>query len=210
MRMQGAFSGRARVSGDASEATENDSRKPRASQGLSRLVPTVGTLRLILTAAGVLGAAVLIASAFTNIIEIKVLTTAELAKPPEDLAQTGWDRHSVAPLVLGGFAVVMILGAVLRAARPAIFSIAAIGIAALAIGIFSDARHIHDTGQVGELYEDAQADPATGFYLETLGGALLLICGGGLLVLSGAGAARQDEDEDAPEPAGTEPDGWFA
>ena len=171
-------------------------------------MPTVGILRLILTVAGVLGAAALIVSAFTNIIEIKVLTTAELANPPEDLAQTGWDRHSVAPLVLGGFALVMILGAILRGARPAIMSIAAIGIATLAIGIFSDANKINDTGQIGELYEDAVADPGTGFYLETLGGALLLICGGGLLVLAGARPARE-EREPEPAPADAEPDGWF-
>jgi hypothetical protein len=215
MRMQGAFPGRARVSSDAPEATENDSRKHGNPPGLSRLMPTVGILRLVLTAAGLLGALALLASAFTNIIEIKVLTTSALTKPPEDLAQTGWDRHSVAPVLLAGFALVMIGGAVLRHARPAILSIAAIGIAALAIGVLSDARHIHDTGQVGDLYEDASADAATGFYLETLGGALLLICGGGLLILSGAHSARAEaprerDPEPEPEPPGEKPEGWFA
>jgi hypothetical protein len=174
-------------------------------------MPTVGILRLILTVAGVLGAAALALSAFTNIIEIKVLTTSSLVKPPRDLAQTGWDRHSVAPLVLAGFALVMIAGAVARGARPAIMSIAAIGIAALAIGILSDARHIHDTGQIGDLYEDARADASTGFYLETLGGALLLICGGGLLVLSGARPAQAPrEPEPEPHSSGSEPESWFA
>jgi hypothetical protein len=94
-------------------------------------------------------------------------------------------------------------------------SIAAIGIAALAIGILSDARHIHDTGQIGDLYEDARADASTGFYLETLGGALLLICGGGLLVLSGARpparpAQAPREPEPEPHPSGAEPESWFA
>ncbi|HEX6389046.1 MAG TPA: hypothetical protein VFZ89_06365 [Solirubrobacteraceae bacterium] len=162
----------------------------------------------MLTAVGLAGVAALVVSTFTNILEIKVLTTAELAKPPEDLAQTGWDRHSVAPLVLAGFALVMIAGAVLRGARPAILSIAAVGIATLAIGIFDDANHIHDTGQVGELYEDARADPAIGFYLETLGGALLLICGGGLLVLSGARSAEPERREESAPSA--DPENWFA
>jgi len=181
-------------------------------------MPTVGILRLILTLAGVAGAAVLLASAFTNIIEIKVLTTDDLARPTGDLAQTGWDRHGVAPVVLAGFALLMLAGAVLRSARPAILSIAAIGIVTLLIGIVDDARHIHDTGQIGELYEDARAEPAAGFYLETLGGALLLICGGGLLVLSGArpGATENEpEPHDGPGPGprertGSEPENWFA
>ncbi len=220
MRMQGAKPGRTRVSSGDPEATDNDSRMPRRRRGGSRFMPTVGILRLLLTLAGVAGALLLLASAFTNIIEIKVLTTNDLARPPGDLAQTGWDRHSVAPVVLAGFALLMLAGAVLRSARPAILSVAAIGIVTLLIGIVDDAQHIHDTGQIGELYEDAHADPATGFYLETLGGALLLISGGGLLVLSGARpparpavADRGPEPDEDVEPGPRkepEPDTWFA
>jgi hypothetical protein len=36
---------------------------------------------------------------------------------------------------------------------------------------------------VGDVYAEAVADPGTGYYLETLGGALLLLTGGVLLVL---------------------------
>ena len=44
-----------------------------------------------------------------------------------------------------------------------------------------DRPHVHDTGSVGEVYTEATANPGTGYYLETLGGVLLLLSGGALL-----------------------------
>jgi hypothetical protein len=62
----------------------------------------------------------------------------------------------------------------------------ATGVVALAIAWHSDRPHVHDTGSVGDVYAEATADPGTGYYLETLGGALLLLAGGALLVLGRA------------------------
>lgn len=219
MREQGAFAGRARVNAERPEATGNDSRMPRDSRSRARVrVPTVGVVRLLLAVCGAAGALLLVVSTFATVIEIKVLTTSALATD-FDTDVTGADRHGVAMVVLAVFAAAMLAGAVLRNARPAMAAVAAAGIIALSISIASDAQHIHDTGQVGELYEDASADAGSGFFYETLGGALLLIAGGGLLLFSTAGtgpaaeapARRREPVADAPpEPRERAGDDWFS
>jgi hypothetical protein len=67
--------------------------------------------------------------------------------------------------------------------RMAMIGLVAAGVAALAIAMIWDRPHVHDTGAVGELYAEAKADPGAGYYTETLGGALVLVAGGGLLLL---------------------------
>jgi hypothetical protein len=206
MREQGAGPERAQVSAESPEATGNDSRLPRGARSRGGLrLPTVGIVRLVLAICGAAGALLLVVSTFATVIEIKVLTTSSLATD-FDTDVTGGDRHGVAMVVLAVFAVVMLAGAVLRGARPAMAAVAAAGIIALSIAIASDAQHIHDTGQVGELYEDASADAGSGFFYETLGGALLLISGGGLLLFAGAGARAEGEpDRPRRDPVADEP-----
>jgi hypothetical protein len=72
-----------------------------------------------------------------------------------------------------------------RGARPAMAALAVAGIAALLIALIGDLPDVHKTGVIGELYDNAHANPKTGYYLETLGGVLLLLAGGGLLLLGG-------------------------
>jgi hypothetical protein len=99
-----------------------------------------------------------------------------------DTSQSGWDRHGPA-LVLLALLALFLLAAALRGARVAMAGLIAVGIAVLAIAWLSDRPHIHDTGSVGDVYAEAVADPGAGYYLETLGGALVLLSGGALLVL---------------------------
>ena len=70
------------------------------------------------------------------------------------------------------------------------------GLVALAIAVHWDRSHVHDTGSVGEVYTEATANPGTGYYLETLGGALLLLSGSALLVFGArrSSAAAQNAD----------------
>ena len=56
-------------------------------------------------------------------------------------------------------------------------------LALLLIALIGDLPDVHKTGVIGELYDNAHANPKTGYYLETLGGVLLLLAGGGLLLL---------------------------
>jgi hypothetical protein len=130
------------------------------------------------TTAAIAGAAALAAATPAIVIEITVGTTTRLARFDTELS--GWDRHGPALLVLAACAALMAVGA-LRGARPAMAAVTACGLAALAIAIATDLPHLHDTGQVGDLYTDASAGPKAGFYLEVAGGALLTFAGAALL-----------------------------
>jgi hypothetical protein len=174
------------MSGTQHQTTRDDSKGFGAGRPG---VPTVLTLRLVLTGAGLAGAVLLLAATFASVIDIKVGTTSRVVDA--DTAQSGWDRHGPA-LVLLALLALFLLGAALRGARVAMAGLAVVGVVVLAIAWLSDRPHVHDSGSVGDVYADAEADPGTGYYLETLGGALVLLSGGALLVLGGSG----------PRPAG--------
>ena len=150
-------------------------------------------VRAGLLVAGLAGVAALVAAAFATVIRITVGATTRLASLDTELS--GWDRHGPALLVIAGFALVMLFGAVTRGARPAFVALMVCGAAALAITLASDAPHLDDTGQVGRLYADASAGPELGFWLELAGGLLLVGAGLGLLLV----ARRSDESADQRE-----------
>jgi hypothetical protein len=165
----------------AQHGTERDDSKGFAP-GRSPL-PAVAALRAALAAAGLAGALLLVVATFTTIIEITVETTTRRVN--FDAAQSGWDRHGPALIVLALLAL-WLLAAALRGTRVAMTGLALTGIVTLAIAVHWDRPHIHDTGSVGEVYTEATANPGTGYYLETLGGMLLLLSGGGMLVFGRA------------------------
>ena len=138
---------------------------------------SVRALRIGLSAAAAAGAVCLVLATFTTVIEIKVGTTTRL--PGRDTHLSGWDRHGPALIIVAVFAAAMVAGA-LRGARPAMIALAVLGLVVLAIAVVGDVPDLNETGFIGEVYEDAAAGPSAGFYLETLGGVLLL-AGGGLL-----------------------------
>jgi hypothetical protein len=158
------------------EAKDQDSRKALASPvGLS----TARAVRIALVVAAVAGALCLVVATFSTVIEITVGTTSKIAD--RDTHLSGYDRHSFALLLIAAFALVMTVGA-WRGARPAMAAVAVAGIAVLLIALIGDLPDVHKTGAIGELYDNARANPKTGYYLETLGGALLLLAGGGMLI----------------------------
>jgi hypothetical protein len=138
-------------------------------------------LRIGLCAGAAAGVICLLLATFTTVIEIKVGTTTRL--PGRDTHLSGWDRHGPALLIVAVFAAAMVAGA-LRGARPAAIALAVLGLVALLIAAVGDVPDLDETGFIGEVYEDAAAGPSAGFYLETLGGVLLL-AGGGLLAVGG-------------------------
>jgi hypothetical protein len=152
----------------------------------SRL-PAVLTLRAVLAVTGLAGAVLLVVASFTSVITITVGTTSQVLNA--DTAQSGWDRHGPALIVLALLAV-WLLAAALRGSRVAMAGLLVCGVVALAIPTISDRPHVHDTGSVGDVYAEATADPGAGYYLETLGGALVLLSGGALLVLGRAAGAE--------------------
>lgn len=143
-------------------------------------LPTVLALRAGLALTGLAGALLLLVASFTTIIAITVGTTGRVVNA--DTAQSGWDRHGPA-LILLALLAVWLLALSLRRSRVAMVGLLLTGVVALAMAWHWDRPHVHDTGSIGDIYASASADPGTGYYLETLGGALLLLSGGALLVL---------------------------
>jgi hypothetical protein len=153
-------------------------------------------VRIVLAIAALAGALCLIIATFSTIIEITVGTTSKIADRDTELS--GWDRHSVSLLLIAVFALLMTAGA-LRGARPAMAAVAVAGIVVLLIALIGDLPDVHKTGVVGQLYDNARANPKIGYYLETLGGALLLLAGGGLLLLGAPAPAASPRERRAAE-----------
>jgi hypothetical protein len=151
--------------------------------------PGANALRWALLAAAAAGVICLLLATFATVIEITVGTTTKV--PGHDTHLSGWDRHGPALLVIALFAAAMIAGS-LRGARPAMAALAALGLAALLIAVVGDVPDLDATGFIGEVYEDAAAGPKAGFYLETLGGVLLLVSGGLMVALPATSAATAD------------------
>ena len=140
-------------------------------------------LRIGLSVVAAAGVVCLVLATFTTVIEIKVGTTSRI--PGRDTHLSGWDRHGPALLIIAAFATAMLAGA-LRGARPAMIALAVLGLVTLGIAAIGDVPDLNETGFIGEVYEDAAAGPSAGFYLETLGGVLLLAGGVLMAVLSDA------------------------
>jgi hypothetical protein len=160
------------MSASAPEATAEDSRGSRSSRpGPER--PPAPVLALV--GATLLAALMLVVSTFLDLYEISTgITTLDTL--------SGNTQHDVAFILLGLAAIPMALGA-LRGARPAMAAIAALGVVVLIVTFTVDLPNALDEGLYGVNYENAEASPAAGFYVEGIAGALLLAAGGLLLLL---------------------------
>jgi hypothetical protein len=116
------------------------------------------------------GALLLIVAEFLTVREIKAVTVV-----PPGGTETGGGLHGYALGIIGLAMLPMAFGAVVRGARPAAVALLVLAIAACAIVLFVDRPVLDDTGLIGRTYELAEARPATGFYLESLGAALALV-----------------------------------
>jgi hypothetical protein len=172
------------MSTSASEATTDYTTGSRRSRGRGGASPRA---RTALCGLAFLAAALLVVSTFMTLLTI---TTGQ-----EELAsRTGYDHHSVALLLLGVAVVPMALGA-LRGARPAMAALAVLGIVVLVLVLTVDLPATLKEGLFAVRYENAQAQPAAGFYVESLAGILLLFSGGLMLLLDGG---RRGALSDAP------------
>jgi hypothetical protein len=116
------------------------------------------------------GALLLIVAEFLTVREIKAVTVV-----PPGGTETGGGLHGYARGIIGLAMLPMAFGAVVRGARPAAVALLVLAIAACAIVLFVDRPVLDDTGLIGRTYDLAEARPATGFYLESLGAALALV-----------------------------------
>jgi hypothetical protein len=168
------------MSASASEASSHHSSGSGASRRASR---APGRARLALAGVALVGALLLVIAEFMPLYRVLV------GEDEAVRSVASWRNHGFAMLLLALAGTAMALGA-LRGARPAMFALAGIGVVVLVVALTVDLDAARQEGTLREAvsYENARAEPAAGFFLETLGGVLLLLSGG-VQALLGRGAA---------------------
>lgn len=141
-----------------------------------------GLAGVAVLALGVAASVVLVAAELSPIITIEILTggSCEILADPElreQCSPTGGSRHSWALAVLGVLVLVMAWGAGVGRSRPAALALLAAGVAVLAIVLVGDIPEVNETGEIGLRFDEAEAQPASGFYLSLIGGVLALAAG---------------------------------
>lgn len=131
------------------------------------------------------GAALLFGSELSATFHLELGGRTILPPPGSGDSLDAGQRHSYAMLVLGAFAILAVLVAILSGSRPAAAAVAVAGAAALVLFLLLD---LPDAGQVGsvspEVRPNAELTPSMGFWLELIGSLVLAICGGALATLS--------------------------
>lgn len=95
----------------------------------------------------------------------------------DNCSQTGFERSSLALLLLGVLTFVMGWGAAVGASRPAALALIGIGAVVLGITLLVDLPASDDTGLIGRDYDQASASAGIGLWLELIGGALAVVAG---------------------------------
>jgi hypothetical protein len=95
----------------------------------------------------------------------------------DDCSQTGFERSSVALLLLGLLTFVMGSGAAFGRSRPAALALIAIGVVVLGITLLSDLPASDDTGLIGRDYAEASASAGIGLWFELVAGILAVLAG---------------------------------
>jgi hypothetical protein len=95
----------------------------------------------------------------------------------DDCSQTGFERSSVALLLLGLLTFVMGSGAAFGGSRPAALALIAIGTVVLGITLLSDLPASDDTGLIGRDYAEAEASAGAGLWFQLVGGLLAVLAG---------------------------------
>ena len=95
----------------------------------------------------------------------------------DDCSQTGFERSSVALLLLGLVTFAMGSGAAFGRSRPAAVALIAIGVVVIGITLLSDLPASDDTGLIGGDYAEASASAGAGLWFELIGGVLAVVAG---------------------------------
>ncbi len=118
----------------------------------------------------VLGAVALIVAEFLPLYEIRAITAV-----PDGGRTTAGAHHGYALLVVGLAMLPMAFGAVRGRSRPAAFALLALSLIALFVALVIDLPDLNETGLIGRTYDQAEARPRIGFFVETLGATLALL-----------------------------------
>jgi hypothetical protein len=146
----------------------------------SGLSPVAIAVAVAALAAGVL----MLLTEVTTVISIDVAvgscdsiydTNPELA---DDCEQKGFERHSVALVLLGIITLVMGSGAGFGRSRPAAVALVGIGVVVLGIALLLDLPASDETGLIGRRYAAAEATAGPGLSFELVAGVLAVLAGG--------------------------------
>ncbi len=118
----------------------------------------------------VAGAVLLVVAEFLPLYEIRTIT----AVPAGGHKSTG-AHHGYALLIVGLAMLPMAAGAVRGGSRPAAFALLVLSLIALFVALAIDLPDLNETGLIGRTYDQAEARPRVGFFIETLGATLALL-----------------------------------
>ena len=76
---------------------------------------------------------------------------------------------------LGELTQLVAVGAVRGGSRPAAFALLVLSASALFVALAIDLPDLNETGLIGRTYDQAEARPRVGFFIETLGATLALL-----------------------------------
>jgi hypothetical protein len=100
----------------------------------------------------------------------------------DDCQQVGFERHSLALVLLGLLTLAMGSGAAFGRSRPAAVALVGIGVVVLGIALLGDLPASDETGLIGRRYAAAEATAGPGLWLELVAG-VLAVCAGALRVI---------------------------
>jgi hypothetical protein len=151
-------------------------------------LPTgVSPVAIAVAAAAVLAGVLMLLTLVSTVISVDLRNTSceVIYDSSPDLAdncsQTGFERSSVALLLLGLLTFAMGIGAAFGRSRPAAVALIGIGVVVLGITLLGDLPASDDAGLIGRDYAEATASAGAGLWFELIGG--LLAVGAGLVRL---------------------------
>ena len=130
-----------------------------------------------------LGGALMLLTEVTTVISVDLRNTSceviydSSPRLADNCSQTGFERSSVALILLALLTFAMGWGAAVGHSRPAALALIAIGVVVLGIALLRDLPASDDTGLIGRDYEQASASAGIGLWLEVVGGALAVLAG---------------------------------
>jgi hypothetical protein len=124
----------------------------------------------LLLAVLLLGAVLMIVAEFLPLYEIRVVTAV-----PKGGHHSVGAHHGYALLVIGLALIPMAWGAVMGGSKPAAIAALVLSVIALFVALAIDLPDLNETGLIGRTYDQAQARPRVGFFVETLGATLALL-----------------------------------
>jgi amino acid transporter len=129
----------------------------------------------IVTVTAIVGAALLMVAELLDLYHV-VSPDGQLVAGTK-ATQTGGEHHSYALLVIGLAALAATLGARWAAQPMLAAAVGALGLIALLIVLIGDLPDVTSSGLTNGPLEEAEANPAIGFWLELVGALVVLVSG---------------------------------